>query len=73
MSTKKVNLTQELINDMTSEEFKPLLKVMREMQEIKTGTPEAKENEISMTNSKGEKIIYTLTKKLLEKLKLRTK
>ena len=51
-------------------DFTPLLKTMVAMREVKTDGKEAKENEHSMKDSKGKKIIYYMTKKMLKSLGL---
>jgi len=46
-----------------------LVRLMQTMQSVKTNTPEAKANDTSMSDNNGKRIIYTLTKDMLKKMK----
>lgn len=50
-------------------DFSPLLKTMIAMNQVKTKGKEAKENEYSMTDSKGNKILYFLTDRMVKNSK----
>ncbi len=46
-----------------------LVRLMQTLQGVRIDTPEAKANETSMSDNNGKRIIYTLTKDMLKKLK----
>ena len=57
------------LSSLDSSSKRLLSQLMQNLQSVKTDTPEAKANETSMSDNNGKRIIYTLTKDMLKKLK----